>query len=758
MAYRYDKNQNGEYDLVIDGFEKGIASSPFKGIGNIRNLNIKYYEGVAYMNYKRQASVLTNANGVSSGNATVTIASPAVFTLNSHGLLDNDAITLTTTGALPTGLSTGVTYFVTNKATNTFQVALTRGGTAVNTTGTQSGTHTFTVVCTSPIYSCVSPAGRIYIADDNRNVWQQAALNASTFQVISGSSGQPINGIQFWNNYLFVLGGDLNGKIEICGDGTGDAGVNSGNWNSPTATPVNFTVTIATPAVFTSANHGLTAGSRLRLTTTGALPTGLSINTTYYVISTGLTASTFQVSGTYNGAAVNTSGSQSGTQSYVVARGMWPINNALSLTLNTVPVAGETSNTISSVTDYTGGITGAIWNGPTGFYNANIITTSGNQVVLISLVQGANAVSWTPALNYPATSTNVSVFINGSTVVQTGVEHPSLVAANTGDMYFGNGSNLGAFTLNPNQIFNKNDMTTFTFYTNILALPPTETISALTELKNQLIVSGKYRLYPWDFINPFWNNPIPMDELINKTINILNNIYIFAGNKGNIYFSNGFSVQRFAKLPDYIAGVIDPAWTIGGIMQHRQKLNFQAIATNSATGSVIFGGVFSIDLDSGALNMENQNSGGLLPTGLLGPGVLIDNTSSAINYDKYFSGYTANVSHIDFNDTTLYSSDEGMIESDIIPIGTFAQSKTFGSAEFKLDQPMQSGDSIKLYARQSLSDTYTLLGTTTSALLSDFYTPVPIQKWQWVQFKALMSCNPTAASSSFNRLREIRIR
>lgn len=79
-----------------------------------------------------------------------------------------------------------------------------------------------------------------------------------------------------------------------------------------------FTVTIASPGVFSWTAHGLAAGSVILLTTTGALPTGLTASTAaapvpYYVIAAGLTANTFQVSATLGGAAVNTSGTQSGT-------------------------------------------------------------------------------------------------------------------------------------------------------------------------------------------------------------------------------------------------------------------------------------------------------------------------------------------------------------------------------------------------------------------------------------------------------------
>lgn len=74
-----------------------------------------------------------------------------------------------------------------------------------------------------------------------------------------------------------------------------------------------FTVTIASPAVFSKTAHGLVAGDAVYFTTTGALPTGLSANTLYYVIAAGLTADAFEVAATFEGAAINTSGTQSGT-------------------------------------------------------------------------------------------------------------------------------------------------------------------------------------------------------------------------------------------------------------------------------------------------------------------------------------------------------------------------------------------------------------------------------------------------------------
>ena len=90
---------------------------------------------------------------------TVTVASPAIFSATAHNLVPGDLIILETTGALPTGLSidtSGIAYIVlANKMTaDAFTVALgavNASGvignsgvlTPLNTSGTQSGVHTF---------------------------------------------------------------------------------------------------------------------------------------------------------------------------------------------------------------------------------------------------------------------------------------------------------------------------------------------------------------------------------------------------------------------------------------------------------------------------------------------------------------------------------------------------------------------------------------------------------------------------------------
>lgn len=612
MAYRFEKN-GGIRHIVIDGWENGIADSPYNGIANMRNLNIEYYKGVAYVNYKRQPATIT-------------------------------------------------------------------GGTLGR-----------------PLWATQSPAGIIYISDDTQQIFKQTAVNGSTFALLTGNAAANINGIQFWNNYLIVFGAPA-GNIEICGDGSGDSGVTSSNWN--------------------------TAGA---------------------------------------------------------ATGVWPIKSSVSVTLSGTPSAGSTGST-QTIVSYTDaqGTSRAFWNGPTGVYTAVIA----NQTVTINLIQGSDTVAWTPALNNNAGGANITVNALATNQISAG-NHMSLISINDGNLYFCNGSNIGAFLLNNNQVFAKGNMKTFTFNANILSLPPTDGAVWLTELRNNLLIAGQYHVYTWDFFDPFTSPnvpPIPINESISKMINIMNNVFIFAGNKGNIYYTAGTTIQGFKKIPDYLTSLggtsgtgnslVDPAWNIGGIMQHRQKLVFQAFAQNSVNGNPIFQGILSLDinlsayglLQGGAINVENQNSFGVVQSSSESTGVLIDNNNiTSLNYDNYYSAYKANAGGIDFNNTNLYSSNEALIETDLIPVGTFLDPDVSSSIEFKLDQPLLSGDSITVYARASLSNSYVPVNTIATStisgpVVSGISMGVNFQRTQWIQLLITMSCNTSATTSSFIRIREIRIR
>ena len=97
------------------------------------------------------AVIRTNATNIAetitlSDHSATCTADASADTINKgtdDGFADNDTVQFTNSGgALPAGLAAGTQYFVVNVAAATLQVSETFGGSAVNITGTGSGTHT----------------------------------------------------------------------------------------------------------------------------------------------------------------------------------------------------------------------------------------------------------------------------------------------------------------------------------------------------------------------------------------------------------------------------------------------------------------------------------------------------------------------------------------------------------------------------------------------------------------------------------------
>jgi hypothetical protein len=109
----------------------------------------------------------------------------------------------------------------------------------------------------------------------------------------------------------------INSKIGPAGlkqDGTAGNGIRINSLSRFPVITVSsvITVSIATPAVVNWTAHGLPISAPIVFTTTGALPTGITAGTTYYILSTSYGANSFRISASIEGAAINTSGTQSG--------------------------------------------------------------------------------------------------------------------------------------------------------------------------------------------------------------------------------------------------------------------------------------------------------------------------------------------------------------------------------------------------------------------------------------------------------------
>ena len=132
-------------------------------------------EDLIYSNLGGAIYYWNATQGVVPLTATITIASPAVVS-TSASFSEGDTIVLNTTGALPTGLVPGTVYYAVNVSGTTFNLSATYGGSVINTSGTQSGSHTISIRGV-PVTSLANASGVptvqnfIFVSDISRFVF-----------------------------------------------------------------------------------------------------------------------------------------------------------------------------------------------------------------------------------------------------------------------------------------------------------------------------------------------------------------------------------------------------------------------------------------------------------------------------------------------------------------------------------------------------------------------------------------------------------
>lgn len=98
---------------------------------------------VSRTTYASLFAYLVTAPGFSAQTCTILINAPAVITKAGHGFVGGERLRFSTTGTLPTGLNTSSDYFVAVNDVNSFFL-LDSSGTLVDTSGSQSGTQSYT--------------------------------------------------------------------------------------------------------------------------------------------------------------------------------------------------------------------------------------------------------------------------------------------------------------------------------------------------------------------------------------------------------------------------------------------------------------------------------------------------------------------------------------------------------------------------------------------------------------------------------------
>ena len=182
---------------------------------------------------------------------------------------------------------------------------------------------------TEPLTSAIAAQAAAELAETNAETAattaQTQATNAAASAAAAAASAAAAGDLSSLLPYLWPVGAKLEhfGRTAptnfLAADGSAVSRTTYAALWAVLKLQATVTITIASPGVVTWTAHGLVAGDTVRFTTTGALPTGLVAGTTYYVLAAGLTADTFQLGLTDGGAAINTTGSQSGVHTGINA-------------------------------------------------------------------------------------------------------------------------------------------------------------------------------------------------------------------------------------------------------------------------------------------------------------------------------------------------------------------------------------------------------------------------------------------------------
>lgn len=253
--------------------------------------NLKYYINQGGYFYDvtpiRETVTLTNPFTATNGSAVITVADTA------HGCVTNDFVTYSGAGIV--GLGGNITapvltgeFQVTVLDVNSYTITVSATANATDVSGSPGGG---TVV--TQYQANTGPETQVPLVG-----WGAGPWGGGTWGVGESTA----TSLRIWSNYNFgedLVYGPRGGGIYY--------------WKASVGvSPLQSTISIAAPGVVTlPTGYSITNGTGISLTTTGALPGGLSVGTVYFVVSS--TGNTFSLATAVGGAPITTTtGSASG--------------------------------------------------------------------------------------------------------------------------------------------------------------------------------------------------------------------------------------------------------------------------------------------------------------------------------------------------------------------------------------------------------------------------------------------------------------
>lgn len=454
-------------------------------------------------------------------------------------------------------------------------------------------------------------------------------------------------------------------------------------------------------------NYGIAA---VQFTTTGTLPAGLSLNTTYFMIY--VSDTTFKVGTTVAnalaGTEVNITDAGSGVHtvtSLSVGTIKWIVRDKNAGTYFAHDSNGRVWYTRGSVIAYllTGNtLTAASGNGLAVFRNSDGTAT----YLFVFRDQTLDVINVTAIANLD-TPVWTSGWQSLNSTSGAARRHQALVGQDN-IIYFTDSRYVGSIQERAGTVFDPGNAATYTYNNQALTLPQNEYAYCIEELNTNLLIGGNNfnKIYPWDRVSSSFTIPLQVPEnSIFEMKNLGNRVVILAGTKGNVYSTQGTYVKLFREIPTYLinngTGLVTSPITWGGIA--------------ARTGAVIFGVSMQVNTaasgiyvlyEDGRLVQDNTSYGGAgNVTALYAESEI---TSFVIGYAGGFD-YSAGSKPSSGTYRAVY-------QSELFKVGDKVHKAKYSTLE--LQQGRASGGSIRIGYRTNLTSSFTTLLTTNTSATS----------------------------------------
>lgn len=851
MAYRQEKQGTG-YDIVIDGWEKGMADSPELGIGSLQGANITSVPGEVSVSYATSAS-LVPPTGITSASFSAVAATDVVTVSSTAGYYPGMAIELLTTNTAPKvnmllvaggGAGAGTTNIQNtggggggqvlpesnvSVTVGTYPIIVGVGGVSGSGGNNSSGLGFTATGGSSGLVLAGGASGSGQAGGAGNPGGGDGAGGGGGGDSATGSNGtQPGGNAQGGGGGAGTASSISGASVTYGGGGGGGAyGPSSSQGNGGTGgggTGGSNTggggVVGATSGTANTGGGGGGAGGN---TSPAAGASGGS-GIVYISYPTGLLTAT--------GGAITTSGGNTihaftltGTTNWIVTA----INPQANMTYYVGNISGNTFKlytdlTLTTLANFISDTTGTysipsmavpVWSAYERYYASTtsvpvlmtfILDNVGNcwyQPTVATTGTGgtvaANTIQYTGNIGHATTGTGADFglvvwhdylfVIVGRTIdyisianllstaptwtyawktnlTYTQYQHQA-IAATDNAVYICNAGTLASIVLVSGSSFDPTNSSTYTYNIAALVLPYYDEAQSVAQLGTQLLIGGVLNyIYPWDRVSLQFAYPlICADSSIFRIVSTNSNAYVFAGTRGRIYICNAQQLQLYQEIPDSFSGNPEPYYVWQDAIYLRNKLYF-TFTDESNAGSALntSGGVWALGIDNGQTQIQLPTAGSLFNTLQLSystyggscPVLLQSLLQTPPGYGIGGAWVSGGVTGVDSGSSSPYTSFQTVIQTDIIPVGTYYNVSTDRQIEYKLSKPLVAGESVRISWRGNLASAFIPVWTSTATGQISEGHPVNFQKQQWVQLQVELSS--TATNPSFVRLTELRIR